>query len=237
MPCRNMGQEDADFAVCCAVPVDAPGSPSSRGPRAGPARSSSTARALLAQVRPVAPASCMFDRVFVPWERVFYAGEWEHSGHAHLQLRDASPAHLHRRARGLRRSPDRRGRADVRGQRLRSRARNATCASRWSSSSRSSKASIACGVAASVYGQARRAQRHLHAGPGVRQHRQAAARRRRSTTCTASRTMCRGGLIVALPGPDEDHNPATAARLADVLRANPTSRTKSASRPRASSRT
>jgi 4-hydroxybutyryl-CoA dehydratase/vinylacetyl-CoA-Delta-isomerase len=30
-----------------------------------------------------------------------------------------------------------------------------------------------------------------------------------------------GGLIVALPGPDEDHNPATAAMLGDVLRANP----------------
>nr|MBA3777478.1 4-hydroxyphenylacetate 3-hydroxylase [Betaproteobacteria bacterium] len=30
-----------------------------------------------------------------------------------------------------------------------------------------------------------------------------------------------GGLIVTLPGPDEDHNPATAAKLADVLRANP----------------
>ena len=30
-----------------------------------------------------------------------------------------------------------------------------------------------------------------------------------------------GGLIVTLPGPDEDHNPATAAALADVLRANP----------------
>src|SRR5205085_10853555 len=30
-----------------------------------------------------------------------------------------------------------------------------------------------------------------------------------------------GGLVVALPGPDEDHNPATAAKLADVLRANP----------------
>jgi 4-hydroxybutyryl-CoA dehydratase/vinylacetyl-CoA-Delta-isomerase len=25
MPCRNMGAEDADFAVCCAVPVDADG--------------------------------------------------------------------------------------------------------------------------------------------------------------------------------------------------------------------
>nr|MBA2723018.1 4-hydroxyphenylacetate 3-hydroxylase [Methylibium sp.] len=30
-----------------------------------------------------------------------------------------------------------------------------------------------------------------------------------------------GGLIVALPGADEDHNPATAATLAEVLRANP----------------
>ena len=29
------------------------------------------------------------------------------------------------------------------------------------------------------------------------------------------------GLIVTLPGPDEDHNPETAAQLADVLRANP----------------
>ena len=25
MPCRNMGRDDADFAVCCAVPLDAPG--------------------------------------------------------------------------------------------------------------------------------------------------------------------------------------------------------------------
>jgi 4-hydroxybutyryl-CoA dehydratase/vinylacetyl-CoA-Delta-isomerase len=30
-----------------------------------------------------------------------------------------------------------------------------------------------------------------------------------------------GGLVVALPGPEEDHNPATAGTLADVLRANP----------------
>ena len=30
-----------------------------------------------------------------------------------------------------------------------------------------------------------------------------------------------GGLTVALPGPDEDHNPATAATLAEVVRANP----------------
>jgi 4-hydroxybutyryl-CoA dehydratase/vinylacetyl-CoA-Delta-isomerase len=30
-----------------------------------------------------------------------------------------------------------------------------------------------------------------------------------------------GGLIVALPGPDEDHNPATAAKLSEVLQAAP----------------
>jgi 4-hydroxybutyryl-CoA dehydratase/vinylacetyl-CoA-Delta-isomerase len=30
-----------------------------------------------------------------------------------------------------------------------------------------------------------------------------------------------GGLIVTLPGPDEDHNPETAARLSEVLRASP----------------
>ena len=30
-----------------------------------------------------------------------------------------------------------------------------------------------------------------------------------------------GGLIVTLPGPDEDHNPETSAKLSEVLRANP----------------
>jgi 4-hydroxybutyryl-CoA dehydratase/vinylacetyl-CoA-Delta-isomerase len=30
-----------------------------------------------------------------------------------------------------------------------------------------------------------------------------------------------GGLIVTLPGPDEDHNPHTAGRLSDLLQANP----------------
>ena len=27
-----------------------------------------------------------------------------------------------------------------------------------------------------------------------------------------------GGLVVALPGPDEDHNPATAGSLAEMLK-------------------
>lgn len=35
------------------------------------------------------------------------------------------------------------------------------------------------------------------------------------------RWIVSGGLIVTLPGPDEDHNPETAGKLSDVLRANP----------------
>ena len=46
-----------------------------------------------------------------------------------------------------------------------------------------------------------------------------------------------GGLIVALPGPDEDHNPATAARLSERCRPIPPCPTTAASRRRASSRT
>lgn len=42
MPSRNMGKDDADFAVCCAVPVDAHGITIVSRP-AGPARSWSTA--------------------------------------------------------------------------------------------------------------------------------------------------------------------------------------------------
>jgi 4-hydroxybutyryl-CoA dehydratase/vinylacetyl-CoA-Delta-isomerase len=75
----------------------------------------------------------IFDRVFVPWERVFYAGEWEHSGQPDLQLRHPPPPQLHRRARRLRRPADRRRCADVRGQRLRPRRARPACASRWSS--------------------------------------------------------------------------------------------------------
>ena len=49
----------------------------------------------------------------------------------HVQLRDAPPAYLHRGAGRLWRPAHRRRRADVRGERVRPRARRPTCASRW----------------------------------------------------------------------------------------------------------
>ena len=119
MPCRNMGREDADFAVCCAVPLDAPGLTIVARPAGRPGEKLEHGDALFSRKYGQSTGVCMFDRVFVPWERVFYAGEWEHQRPPHLQLRDPPPPHLHRRARRLRRPADRRRRADVRGQRLR----------------------------------------------------------------------------------------------------------------------
>jgi aromatic ring hydroxylase len=49
MPCRNMGIEDADFAVCCAVPIDAPGLTIVARPGRAPRRNAGARR------RPVQP--------------------------------------------------------------------------------------------------------------------------------------------------------------------------------------
>ena len=80
MPCRNMTQADADFAVCCAVPIDAPGLTIIARPAGRPGEPEHGA-ALFSSKYGQSTAVCMFDRVFVPMEQVFYAGEWEHSGH------------------------------------------------------------------------------------------------------------------------------------------------------------
>ena len=79
MPCRHMGQADADFAVCCAVPVDAPGITIVARPAGRPGDKLEHGAALFSRKYGQSTGVVMFDRVRVPWERVFYAGEWEHS--------------------------------------------------------------------------------------------------------------------------------------------------------------
>ena len=79
---------------------------------------------------------------------------------------------------------------------------------------------FACGVAASVYAKADEASGSFMPDPVF-------ANIGKLLLATKIYDMHRlahevsGGLIVALPGPDEDHNPATAASLAEVLRASP----------------
>ncbi|MDO8673500.1 MAG: 4-hydroxyphenylacetate 3-hydroxylase family protein [Dehalococcoidia bacterium] len=78
MPTRALTEADADYAVCCAVPTDAPGVTlicTTAAPAGG--------RKL---ERPASSKYCfvdsltIFDNVFVPWERVFMCGEWQAAG-------------------------------------------------------------------------------------------------------------------------------------------------------------
>ena len=219
MPCRNMSEEDADFAVCCAVPIDAAGMTIVSRPAGRPGDKVEHGAALFSRKYGQATASIIFDRVFVPWERVFYAGEWEHS--ASLTY-DYATHHRHTCIAA------RAGFGD-----LLIGAGALMCEANGFDPGE--KANLrepmvelikivegfyACGVAASVYGAQDRYSGTYMPEPVF-------ANIGKLLLATQIYDMHRlahevsGGLIVALPGPDEDHNPATAATLAEVLRANP----------------
>lgn len=219
MPCRNMGREDADFAVCCAVPVDAAGITIVARPAGRPGDKLEHGDALFSRKYGQSTAVLMFDRVFVPWENVFYAGEWEHSGHLTY-----SYATHHRHTCIAARA----GFGD-----LLIGAGALMCEANGFDPGtethlreqmveliKITEGFFACGVAASVYGKADEHSHTFMPDPVF-------SNIGKLLMATQIYDMHRiahyvsGGLIVTLPGPDEDHNPETAARLADVLRANP----------------
>jgi 4-hydroxybutyryl-CoA dehydratase/vinylacetyl-CoA-Delta-isomerase len=219
MPCRNMGEEDADFAVCCAVPVDAPGITIVARPAGRPGDKVEHGAPLFSRRYGQSTGVVVFDRVFVPWERVFYAGEWEHSG----VLTYSYATHHRHSCIGARA-----GFGD-----LLIGAGALMCEANGfdpggTSSLREPMVELikitegffACGVAASVYGT-----RDEHSGTYMPEP--VFSNIGKLLLATQIYDMHRlahevsGGLIVALPGPEEDHNPATAATLAEVLRANP----------------
>lgn len=219
MPCRNMGEADADFAVCCAVPLDAPGLTIVARPAGRPGEKVEHGEPLFSRKYGQSTGVCVFDRVFVPWERVFYAGEWEHSGHLtysyathHRQSCIAARAGfgdlligagaLMCEANGF----DPGTESHLREQMV--------------ELIKITEGFYACGVAASVYAKPDEHSQTFMPDPVF-------ANIGKLLLATQIYDMHRiahtvsGGLVVALPGPDEDHNPETAAQLADVLRANP----------------
>jgi 4-hydroxybutyryl-CoA dehydratase / vinylacetyl-CoA-Delta-isomerase len=217
LPCRNMGPDDADFAVCCAVPLDAPGLTIVARPAGRPGERPEHGDALFSRKYGQSTGVCLFDKVFVPWDRVFYAGEWEHSGHATYNY----ATHHRHTCIGARA-----GFGD-----LLIGAGALMCEANGFDPGQEShlreqmvdlititESFFACGVAASVYA------RPDH---GVFMPDAVFGNIGKLLLATKIYDMHRiahyvsGGLIVTLPGPDEDHNPETAARLADVLRANP----------------
>jgi 4-hydroxybutyryl-CoA dehydratase / vinylacetyl-CoA-Delta-isomerase len=222
MPCRNMGQEDADFAVCCAVPIDAPGITIVARPAGRPGERLEHGAALFSRKYGQSTGVVLFDKVFVPWERVFYDGAngtWEHSGH----LTYSYATHHRHTCIGARA-----GFGDLLigagalmceangfdpGQETHLREQMVELI-------KITEGFFACGVAASVYGKADEYSQTFMPDPVF-------SNIGKLLMATQIYDMHRiahyvsGGLIVTLPGPDEDHNPETAARLSDVLRANP----------------
>ncbi len=215
MPSRAMTEDDADFAVCCAVPVDAPGITIVARPAGRPGEKA----ALFSGKYRQSTAVVVFDRVFVPWDNVFFDREWEHASalthtyathHRHTCIAARAgfgdlligAGALMCEANGF----DPGAEPNLRD--------------RMVELIRIVEGFYACGVAASVYGQA-----EPHGGTFVPDA--VYSNIGKLLLATQIYEMHRiahevsGGLIVALPGPDEDHNPATAAALADVLRANP----------------
>ncbi len=219
MPSRNMGKDDADFAVCCAVPVDAKGITIVAPPAGGPGEKLEHGSALFSRKYGQSTAVVIFDRVFVPWERVFYDGEWEHS---HVLTYSYATHHRHSCIAA------RAGFGDL----LIGAAALMCEANGFDPGTKSNlrepmvelikitEGFYACGVAASVYANADPYSGSFMPEPVFSN----IGKLLLSTQIYDMHRIAHevsGGLIVALPGPDEDHNPATSATLSEVLRANP----------------
>ncbi|MFN0182557.1 MAG: 4-hydroxyphenylacetate 3-hydroxylase family protein [Aquabacterium sp.] len=218
-PHRNLVEADAAFAVCCAVPVDAPGLTIVSRPAGRPGDKLEHGAALFSRRYGQATGVLIFDRVAVPWERVFLAGQWAQAGPL---VTDYATHHRHTCIAA------RAGFGDllIGAGALMCEANGFDDPGQVSSLREPMVELIkivegfyACGVAASVYGSAD--------SSGIFMPEPVYANIGKLLLATQIYDMHRlahevsGGLIVTLPGPDEDHNPATAATLAEVLRANP----------------
>ena len=211
MPCRNMTGEDEAFAVCCAVPVDAEGITIVARPAGRPGEKAATFSAKYGQSTGVV----IFEDVFVPWERVFMAGEWQYSQF----LTQAYATHHRHSCIGARAGF---GDLLIGAGVLMAEANGieiddtSHLRERMVELIKIVEGFYACGVAASVYGTAD--------ASGCVEPERVFANIGKLLLSTQIYDMHRisheisGGLVVALPGPDEDHNPATAGTLAEMLR-------------------
>lgn len=78
LPTRAMSEADKDYAVAFAVPVNTPGVKLVASPYGGSPKSEFDAP--LSADRKMMETITIFDDVFVPWERVFLAGEHDFAG-------------------------------------------------------------------------------------------------------------------------------------------------------------
>jgi 4-hydroxybutyryl-CoA dehydratase/vinylacetyl-CoA-Delta-isomerase len=211
LPCRSMTEADADFAVACAVPVDAPGVTIVTRPAGRPGERAAEFSGRYGQ----ALGAIIFEDVFVPDERVFLAGEWQHS---EWLTRSYATHHRHTCIGA------RAGFGDllIGAGMLMIEANGLTAAAtphlrdRLVELIKLVEGVFATGVAASTYA--------LRDPAGNIEPEPVYANIGKLLLATQIYDMHRiahevsGGLIAALPGPDEDHNPETAGHLTETLR-------------------
>ncbi|SHK52413.1 4-hydroxybutyryl-CoA dehydratase / vinylacetyl-CoA-Delta-isomerase [Desulfatibacillum alkenivorans DSM 16219] len=78
MPCRAMGEDDADYCLSFAIPVDAPGISFITRPAPGPLAPKEFECPVSTRIG-FTESLTVFDDVFIPWENVFMCGEWEYT--------------------------------------------------------------------------------------------------------------------------------------------------------------
>jgi len=214
MPCRTHTRDDADFAVCCAVPVDAEGVTIVARPAGRPGEAAAKFSAKYGQSTGVV----QFDDVFVPWDRVFMAGETEEAGF----LTTSYATHHRHSCIGARAGF---GDLLIGAGALMTEAngldteRHGHIREAMVELITITESFFACGVAASVYG--------MKDPAGSIMPDAVFSNIGKLLLATKIYDMHRlahyvsGGLVVALPGPDEDHNPETKASLSAVLAGRP----------------
>ncbi|SMC37891.1 4-hydroxyphenylacetate 3-hydroxylase family protein [Papillibacter cinnamivorans] len=82
MPTSGYGEEDKDYCVCCAVPVDAPGIIHIFGRQTNDGRKEEGEIDQGNACYGVVGGECLtvLEDVFVPWDKVFMCGEFQYSG-------------------------------------------------------------------------------------------------------------------------------------------------------------
>ena len=214
MPCRTHVPADKDFAVCCAVPVDAPGVTIIARPAGRPGDASAKFSAKYGQSVGVV----MFDDVFVPHDRVFLAGETEEGG----VLTTSYATHHRHSCIGARA-----GFGDLLiGAGALMIEANGLDAEKHAHIREAmvelitiTESFYACGVASSVYCTKDPAGSVMPDAVFSNIGKLLLATKIYDMHRVAHYVS--GGLIVALPGPDEDHNPETRASLAAVMGGRP----------------
>lgn len=79
MPCRDIRKEERDYAVCFVLSVDTPGITFICHPSGAPREKREIEHPVSSKYGHT-ESLVVFEDVFVPWERVFMAGEWGFAG-------------------------------------------------------------------------------------------------------------------------------------------------------------